>query len=105
MAKHPSYTYKYNDELNMLRKPANATRQLHESTNPKAGATGLTDGTLPLALFPGSDWPFPNWDFGESGEDALGIGEGVGGATAAEPAHLDSFDFNWHDANPLYNVY
>lgn len=105
MAKHPSYTYKYNTELNMLRKPANATRQPHESTSPKAGATGLTDGTLPLALLPGSDWPFPSWDFEEPVEDILAIGNGVGGAAASEPEHLNSFDFNWHDANPLYNAY
>ena len=59
MAKHPSYTYKYNDELNMLRKPASAAKQLHHLMNPKAGATGLTDGTLPLALLPGRDRPFP----------------------------------------------
>ena len=102
MAKHPSYTYKYNDELNMLRKPASAARQLHHSMNPKAEATGLTDGTLPLALLPGRDWLFPNWDFGESGEDIHAIGEGTG---ASELEGFDNFDFNWHDANRLHSVY
>ena len=35
MAKHPSYTYRYNDERNLLRKPASAPGQLRNSTEPK----------------------------------------------------------------------
>ncbi len=54
MAKHPSYTYRYNDERNLLRKPASAPGQLRNSTKPKTVVGRLTDRGLTPALLSGS---------------------------------------------------
>lgn len=103
MAKHPSYTYKYNDEFNHLRETGNSLHQPHVSMTPKASAAVLTDGTLPPALLSEWDWSFPNLPLGGTDENMLVLGEGM-----SDPATLDVFndiDFDWHCVDPLYTVY
>lgn len=74
MTKYPSYSYRYNDTLG---RPGRALNQSHKSTELKAVAAVLTDGTLPPALDFGCDyWSIPNWHLGNFDDNILGLGEG-----------------------------
>ncbi len=60
--KYPSYSYKYNDALNLLREPGSTLNQLNKSTELKFGAAVLTDG-MPTPF--GCDYSLiADWQFG-----------------------------------------
>lgn len=86
--KYPSYSYKYNDTVNHLRRPGNVLNQPNISTELNAGAAPLTNGTLPPAMTFGCDCSsIPDWHL----EDGLGGGtKDVAGADVFSDSYFDS---------------
>ncbi len=71
-AKYPSYSYKYNDALNLLREPGSTLNQPNKSTELKFGAAVLTDG-MPTPF--GYDYsPIATWYLGEDDNDMFSLG-------------------------------